>query len=52
MIAFGAHPDDCEYRFGGAAAKFARAGAAVKFVSTTNGAAGHQELGQHVFGLP
>jgi LmbE family N-acetylglucosaminyl deacetylase len=45
VIAFGAHPDDCEYRFGGAAAKFARAGAAVKFVSVTNGDAGHQEMG-------
>lgn len=45
MIAFGAHPDDCEYRFGGAAAKFARSGAAVKFVSVTNGDAGHQTMG-------
>jgi LmbE family N-acetylglucosaminyl deacetylase len=44
VIAFGAHPDDCEYRFGGAAAKFGRAGAAVKFVSMTNGDAGHQEM--------
>ena len=45
VIAFGAHPDDCEYRFGGAAAKFARGGAAVKFVSMTNGDAGHQTVG-------
>jgi LmbE family N-acetylglucosaminyl deacetylase len=43
-IAFGAHPDDCEYKFGGAAAKFVRAGAAVKFVSMANGDAGHQEM--------
>jgi LmbE family N-acetylglucosaminyl deacetylase len=45
IIAFGAHPDDCEGRFGGTAAKFARAGHAVKFVSVTNGDAGHQSEG-------
>ncbi len=45
VIAFGAHPDDCEGRFGGTAAKWAKAGAAVKFVSVTNGDAGHQEMG-------
>jgi len=45
VIAFGAHPDDCDGRFGGTAAKFAKAGAAVKFVSVTNGDAGHQEMG-------
>jgi len=44
IIAFGAHPDDCEYRFGGAAVKFVQAGAAVKFVSVTNGDAGHQSM--------
>src|SRR5687767_8680328 len=36
-IAIGAHPDDCEVKFGGAAARLASAGHAVKFVSTTNG---------------
>ncbi len=41
IIAFGAHPDDCELREGGAAAKWAAAGAKVKFVSCTNGDVGH-----------
>jgi LmbE family N-acetylglucosaminyl deacetylase len=45
IIAFGAHPDDCDIKFAGTAAKFARAGHAVKFVSVTNGDAGHQEMG-------
>lgn len=43
LICFGAHPDDCEIKFGGTAAKFAAAGHAVKFVSMTNGACGHHE---------
>ncbi|HKQ86732.1 MAG TPA: PIG-L family deacetylase [Candidatus Acidoferrales bacterium] len=43
IICFGAHPDDCEIKFGGTAAKFAAAGHAVKFVSVTNGAGGHYE---------
>ena len=45
VIAFGAHPDDCDGKAGGTAAKFAKAGALVKFVSVTNGDAGHQEMG-------
>lgn len=45
IIAFGAHPDDCDIRSAGTAAKFAKAGHAVKFVSVTNGDAGHQEMG-------
>jgi LmbE family N-acetylglucosaminyl deacetylase len=45
VIAFGAHPDDCDGKFGGTAAKFAKSGAAVKFVSVTNGDAGHQDMG-------
>jgi LmbE family N-acetylglucosaminyl deacetylase len=45
VIAFGAHPDDCDGKFGGTAAKFAKAGHAVKFVSVTNGDAGHQSEG-------
>ena len=45
VIAFGAHPDDCDIRAAGTAAKFARLGYAVKFVSVTNGDAGHQTLG-------
>jgi LmbE family N-acetylglucosaminyl deacetylase len=45
VIAFGAHPDDCDIRSGGTAAKFAQMGHAVKFVSVTNGDAGHQSQG-------
>jgi len=45
VIAFGAHPDDCDIKFGGTAAKFAKQGHLVKFVSITNGDAGHQEMG-------
>jgi len=41
IIAFGAHPDDCELRAAGVAARWAAAGHAVKFVSLTNGDAGH-----------
>ncbi len=41
IIAFGAHPDDCEFRVGGTAAKWAKIGHKVKFVSTTNGDIGH-----------
>jgi LmbE family N-acetylglucosaminyl deacetylase len=45
VIAFGAHPDDCDIRAAGTAALFARMGDAVKFVSVTNGDAGHQTMG-------
>lgn len=41
MICIGAHPDDCEIEFAGTAAKLAARGDAVKFVSVTNGEAGH-----------
>jgi len=41
IIAFGAHPDDCEIQEGGAAAKWAALGHHVKFVSCTNGDIGH-----------
>src|ERR1035438_10883100 len=44
VIAFGAHPDDCDIRSAGTAALFAEMGHAVKFVSVTNGDAGHQTL--------
>jgi LmbE family N-acetylglucosaminyl deacetylase len=42
VIAIGAHPDDCDIKFAGTAVKFAKAGQAVKFLSVTNGDAGHQ----------
>lgn len=44
VIAFGAHPDDCDIRAAGTAALFASLGHAVKFVSVTNGDAGHQSM--------
>lgn len=45
VLVVGAHPDDCDIKAGGAALKWARAGGQVKFVSLTNGAAGHHEIG-------
>jgi LmbE family N-acetylglucosaminyl deacetylase len=45
VIAFGAHPDDCDIRAAGTAAKFVAMGHHVKFVSVTNGDAGHQREG-------
>lgn len=44
VIAFGAHPDDCDFRAAGTAALFAKMGHAVRFVSVTNGDAGHQTM--------
>src|SRR5688500_17474145 len=41
IIAFGAHPDDCEIQAGGTAAMWAAKGHKVKFVSVTNGDIGH-----------
>ena len=45
IIAFGAHPDDCDQRAGGAAAKWVALGHRVRFVAVTNGDAGHQTQG-------
>lgn len=45
VIAFGAHPDDCDNKAGGIAAKYAALGHKVKFVAVTNGDAGHQDQG-------
>lgn len=45
VIAIGAHPDDCDIGAGGTAALFAKLGHKVKFVSVTNGDAGHQSMG-------
>lgn len=44
IIAFGAHPDDCEIKAGGVAAKWAAQGHHVKFVSVTNGDIGHWKM--------
>lgn len=45
ILAIGAHPDDCDIKFGGTAALFAQMGHVVKFLSVTNGDAGHHEMG-------
>ena len=45
IIAFGAHPDDCDQRAGGIAAMYAALGHRVRFVAVTNGDAGHQTEG-------
>ena len=44
IIVFGAHPDDCELDAGGTAARWAKLGHKVKFVSTTNGDIGHHQM--------
>jgi len=44
IIAFGAHPDDCEIKAGGVAAMWAARGHHVKFVSVTNGDIGHWNM--------
>ena len=46
IIVFGAHPDDCELEAGGTAARWAKLGHKVKFVSVTNGDIGHFEHGR------
>ena len=45
IIVFGAHPDDCDIDAGGTAILFSQMGHNVKFVSLTNGDAGHHEMG-------
>jgi len=45
VIVFGAHPDDCDSDVGGTAILYAKMGHKVKFVSMTNGDAGHFEKG-------
>lgn len=44
VIMIGAHPDDCDLDGGGTAILYAKMGYAVKFVSVTNGDAGHQSM--------
>ena len=50
IIAIGAHPDDCDIKFGGTAALFAKMGHNVKFLSLTSGDAGHQSQGGGALG--
>ena len=45
ILVIGAHPDDHEVHFGGTAVRYAEAGHRVIFVSMTNGATGHHEIG-------
>lgn len=45
IIMIGAHPDDCDIKSGGTAALFVEMGHNVKFVSVTNGDAGHMDEG-------
>jgi LmbE family N-acetylglucosaminyl deacetylase len=45
IILIGAHPDDCDLGGGGTAILFSKLGHQVKFVSVTNGDAGHQSEG-------
>lgn len=44
IIAFGAHPDDAEFKIGGCAIKWAEQGHHVKLVSVTNGDIGHWRM--------
>ncbi|HVK03336.1 MAG TPA: PIG-L family deacetylase [Armatimonadaceae bacterium] len=44
-LVIGAHPDDCEFTAGGLATKLVARGDVVKFVSATNGDAGHHRMG-------
>ncbi|HWV72545.1 MAG TPA: PIG-L deacetylase family protein [Pseudosphingobacterium sp.] len=45
IMMIGAHPDDCDIKCGGVAALYAEMGHNVKFISVTNGDAGHHEQG-------
>ena len=45
IIMIGTHPDDCDQDGGGTAIALAAMGHKVKFVSVTNGDAGHQDIG-------
>lgn len=44
ILVIGAHPDDCELKAGGVTALYRRLGHQVKFVSVTNGEAGHHVI--------
>ena len=41
VMVVGAHPDDCDFQYGGIALKYAAAGHQVKFLSLCNGCYGH-----------
>ncbi len=44
ILFFGAHPDDCEWFAGGTSLLYTRLGHKVKYVSMTNGNAGHNQM--------
>ncbi|SRR5579871_1205986 len=44
ILVLGAHPDDADFKAGGTAARWRRLGHEVKFVSLTDGGAGHHKL--------
>jgi len=50
IICIGAHPDDCDANMGGTAALYGQMGHQVRFVSITNGDAGHHEMGGGILG--
>lgn len=45
ILIIGAHPDDCDIKAGGLAALYREENHTVKFISVTNGDAGHHEMG-------
>ncbi len=45
LLVIGAHPDDCDFKAGGLAALYRQENHNVKFISVTNGDAGHHEMG-------
>ena len=46
IMVIGAHPDDPDLNFGGTAARFAKMGARVRFVTVCNGSRGHREMSE------
>ncbi|RKX35856.1 MAG: PIG-L family deacetylase [Verrucomicrobia bacterium] len=44
ILVFGAHPDDCEFKCAGSAARWSKAGHVVRFVSVTDGRNGHHQI--------
>jgi len=51
VLVIGAHPDDCESAAGGSAALWRRRGDVVRFVSVTDGDAGHHAMSPQELGL-
>ena len=47
ILCIGAHPDDCEVRVGGTAARWRDRGHAVTLLSMTDGRSGHHEMSAH-----